>query len=85
MSSFVCYICFASIVRTPNHKLFRPTVKMADDRITSVLKPFNGEGDVTAWLSKVELVVKLTKKKTDLAAIIPLYLEGGALAVYLEL
>ena len=55
------------------------------NRIASVLTPFNGEGDVTAWLSKNELQVKLTKKKGQLAAVIPLYLERGALAVYLEL
>ena len=37
-----------------------------------------------AWLAKVELVAKLTKT-SDVASLIPLYLEGGALAVYLEL
>ena len=64
---------------------------MADNnnRIANVLTPFNGDGDITAWLNKVELVTKITKKKADVAAslasIIPLYLEGGALAVYLEL
>jgi len=86
VSSVLQFVCIDSdSVREFNYKLFRQTVKMADNRIASVLTPFNGEGDVTAWLSKVELVVKLTKKKADLAAIIPLYLEGGALAVYLEL
>ena len=53
-------------------------------KLSDVVKPFNGEGDICAWLQKVELVAKLTKV-TDLATFIPLYLEGSALAVYLEL
>ena len=55
--------------------------KLAVERM---LKPFDGEGDLIAWLSKVELVAKLTDTK-DLASLIPLYLEGGALSVYLEM
>ena len=43
-------------------------------RITSdMVKPFNGKGDIDAWITKVELVF------------IPLYLEGGALAIYMEM
>ena len=49
-----------------------------------VIKPFNGEGDVSAWLAKVELVASLTGVK-DVAKLLPLYLEGGALSLYLEL
>lgn len=49
-----------------------------------MIKPFKGEGDVVAWLKKIELVAKLTKVG-DLASFIPLYLEDGALAVYLEM
>jgi len=52
--------------------------------LDKVIKPYDGEGDVMAWLSKIELVAKLTKT-ADLARLIPLYLEGGALAVYLEM
>ena len=51
---------------------------------TDMTKPFNGEGDVASWLKKVELVGKLTGVK-DLALLIPLYLEGGALAVFMEM
>ena len=51
---------------------------------TDMVKPFSGDGDVVAWLQKVELVAKLTKVE-DLASFIPLYLEGGALAVYMEM
>ena len=57
---------------------------MAQRVSTDMLKPFNGEGDVVAWLKKVSLVAKLQKIK-DLATLIPLYLEGCALALYLEL
>ena len=52
--------------------------------VEKMIKPFTGEGDVMAWLQKVELVAKLTGEK-DLACFIPLYLEDGALAVYLEM
>ena len=51
---------------------------------TDIIKTFKGEGDICAWLKKVELVVKLTGVK-DEALFIPLYLEGGALAVYMEM
>lgn len=52
--------------------------------IEKVIRPYNGEGDIMAWLSKLELVAKLTKIE-NMANLIPLYLEGGALAVYLEM
>ena len=55
--------------------------KLSTDKI---LQSFNGEGDVVAWVAKVELVAKLTGVK-DLTSFIPLYLEGSALALYLEL
>ena len=51
---------------------------------TDIIKTFRGDGDICAWLKKVELVVKLTGVK-DEALFIPLYLEGGALAVYMEM
>ena len=54
--------------------------------LDKVLKPFTGEGDVMSWLAKVELVASLSDiKKKDLIKLIPMYLEGGALAVYLEM
>ena len=37
-----------------------------------------------AWLKKAELVAKLMEIK-DLASFIPLFLEGNALALYLEM
>ena len=59
--------------------------KMVASTISNnMIKPFNGEGDVVGWLKKIELVAKLTKVE-DEALFIPLYLEGGALAMYLEM
>ena len=40
-----------------------------------------GEGDVVAWLNKLELVAKLQKTAT----LIPMYLKGNALVVYVEI
>ena len=58
---------------------------MTSARITTdMIKPFNGEGDVVGWLQKVKLVAKLANV-TELHSFIPLYLEGDALAVYLEM
>ena len=51
---------------------------------SKTIKSFDGEGDVAAWLAKIELVASLTDVK-DVAKLVPLYLEGGALALYLEL
>lgn len=51
---------------------------------TEMIKAFTGEGDVVAWIQKARLVAKL-KKVTDLASFIPLFLDGDALALYLEL
>ena len=49
-----------------------------------VMRPFSGEGDVVACLQKAKLVAKL-KKIGDLASFLPLYLEGDALSLYLEM
>jgi formamidopyrimidine-DNA glycosylase len=52
------------------------------DRVSAeVIKPFDGSGDVATWLKKVKLVARIKKIK-DTAALIPLYLEGAAFAVY---
>ena len=51
---------------------------------SKVIRPFDGEGDVVALLAKVELVASLTETK-DVAKLVPLYLEGGALALYLAM
>ena len=48
------------------------------------IKPFTGEGDVVSLITKVELVAAL-KKIDDEAKVLSLYLEGHALAIYLEM
>ena len=58
---------------------------MAAVRVTTeMLKAFTGDGDVVAWLQKVKLVARLQGVK-DLATFLPLYLEGDALALFLQL
>lgn len=49
-----------------------------------MLKSFDGSVDVATWLKKVKLVAQL-KKVDDIAALIPLYLEGPAFAVFDQL
>ncbi|CAE1234399.1 unnamed protein product [Acanthosepion pharaonis] len=57
---------------------------MAKVRISSdVIKPFSGQGDVVACLKKVRLVARL-QQVDDVARLLPLYLEGDALALYME-
>ena len=57
---------------------------MAAKVSSDYIRPFTGEGNCVAWLTKVKLVAKL-QKISDLASFIPLYLEGDALSVYLEM
>jgi hypothetical protein len=57
---------------------------MASLKTVDMLRPFDGRGDLRSWITKVKLVAKL-QKITELADFIPLYLEGDALALYLEL
>ena len=50
-----------------------------------MVKPFSGSGGegVDEWIAKVELVAAMTGVK-DEAKFLPLLLEGGAMAVYME-
>ncbi len=49
---------------------------MASLKVSDVLRPYNGEGDILEWwINKMELVAKLRDLK-DLQNIIPLFLEG---------
>ena len=57
---------------------------MSANAYRDFIKPFTGEGDVVSFITKVELVAGL-KKIEDEAKFLPLYLEGHALAVYLEM
>ena len=54
-------------------------VKLSSD----ILRPFMGEGNVVAWLNKLKLVTKVQQIE-DIATLIPMYLEGNALAFDLE-
>ena len=54
---------------------------MASIRISDVVKPFSGEGDVTVWLKKLKMVAK-SRKVEELATLIPLFLEGPAYTVF---
>ena len=56
---------------------------MSANAYKDFIKPFTGEGDVVSFITKVELVAGL--KKIDEAKFLPLYLEGHALAIYLEM
>ena len=55
-----------------------------DRSSADVIKPFDGSGDVATWLKKLKLVARIKKIK-DVAALIPLHLEGAAFAVYDQL
>lgn len=55
------------------------TVKLGD-----MLKVFDGSGDIAVWLEKVKLVCGI-QKLTDVASVIPLFLEDAAFAVYQQL
>ena len=57
---------------------------MASKITADMIRPFIGEGDVVAWVTKVKLVARL-KKVSDVASLIPLYLEGDALALFLKM
>ena len=51
---------------------------------SDILRLFMGESDVVTWLNKLELVAKLLKIE-DVVTLIPMYLEGNVLVVYLEM
>lgn len=75
------------------HKLFRLAKKCMtySKCMISKLKigmemvyPFTGKSDVSAWLKKIRLIAKLMDVE-DLVSFKLLYLEGSALALYLEI
>ena len=57
---------------------------MSANTYKDFIKPFTGERDVVSFITKVELVAGL-KKIDDVAKCLQLYLEGHALAIYLEM
>ena len=50
---------------------------------SDIIKPFSGEGDVVTWLKKVRRGE--IQQVDDVASPLPLYLEGDALALYMEM
>ena len=56
----------------------------SDMKLTDLIRPFDGTGDVGEWISKLELVAEL-RKIEDLGQVLPLFLDGPAYAVYSEL
>lgn len=61
-----------------------PAVMVKVCIISDVIKPFFGQGDVVVWLKKVRLVARL-QQVDDVASLLPLYLEGDVLALYMEM
>ena len=57
-----------------------PNVKLLSD----LVRPFNGQGDIMEWLSKLELIADL-RDVDRLEKVIPLFLEGSAHCLYVEL
>ena len=58
---------------------------VAKVRISSdIIKAFSREGDVVLWLEKMRLMAKL-QQVDDVASLLPLYLEGDALTLYMEM
>lgn len=66
-----------------NHKLSRRDMS-ANVKLTDVLRIFDGTGGIVEWLEKLELLVKLRDIK-QVELVVPMFLEGSALAVYIEL
>ena len=52
--------------------------------LAELIRPFNGQTDVMEWLSKLELTAEL-REVDKLEKVIPLFLEGHAHNLYLEL
>ena len=53
-------------------------------KITDLVRPYNGDGDIVEWLNKFELIAKLREIK-ETESTVPLFLEGSAFAIYNEL
>ena len=50
-------------------------------KISDLIPQFSGDSDFAEWVVKLELVAGL-QKVTELQSFLPLFLSGGALAVY---
>lgn len=54
---------------------------MSSCKFSDLIQQFDGKGDFSEWLKKLELVCKLQNVKA-LETVLPLFLSGGAFAVY---
>lgn len=54
---------------------------MSSTRFSDLIKQYDGSGYFSEWLKKLELVCKLQKVNV-FSTVIPLFLSGGAFAVY---
>ena len=54
---------------------------MSGVKLSDLVTQFDGTGDFAEWVQKLELVAKL-QKVDDVASLLPLFLSGGAFAVY---
>ena len=48
--------------------------------VEKMIRPFDGTGDLTAWIRKFKMAVKL-QKLGDLHEVLPLFLEGAGLCL----
>lgn len=53
-------------------------------KLTDLVRPFDGHGDIVKWLDKLQLVARM-KGIEELASTIPLFLEGSAYDMYTEM
>lgn len=68
---------------TPSKKTTSPASGPAV-RISGIVRPFSGEGDIVQWMEKLEIVADL-RGVQDVPKLLPLFLEGPAFAVYNEM
>ena len=80
----VVFVLFLLLI---DHKLSRPIFVIAGGatvRLGDMIRPFDGKEDVVGFLTKARLVAKLQNIE-KLESFLPLFLEGAALAQYLEM
>lgn len=78
------WCCCTNLLNDKLSRLFLITMSGKLKISSDMMRCYDGTGDVVAWLKKAKLVAKLMEIK-DVASFIPLYLEGDAMALYLEM
>ena len=54
-------------------------------KIYDVIKPYDGKGDIVAWMRRLKQMARLYKVEKDMLVLIPSFLEERAYAVYEQL